>query len=288
MCLQYYVRYFPINKGKNWLIRLLWKYLSSGKYQRITCLRQVSARMQCDLSKHIQRDIFFWGTYHYEERLLDLWMKYARESQIIFDVGANVGIYSLYAACTNLQASVYAFEPTPEMSNKLIEHVELNNLENINVNEVAVGNADEAGYVHTCKGDDDSNEGMNFVTTEISNLCQPTSIRSLDSYCHEHRISRIDLMKMDIEGGEYNALLGMQNLLSKKAIGCIFMELTEWAANRYGCSTANIKKLLSSNGYLLYEINSGVLKQLNPEGVHNGEANILAFAQIPQVLNLSK
>jgi hypothetical protein len=88
-------------------------------------------------------------------------------------------------------------------------------------------------------------------------------------------------MKMDIEGGEYDALLGMQGLLSRKGIGCIFLELVEWASNRYGHSTADIKRVLHANGYRLYEINSGGLKPLDPEGVHRGESNILAFADTP-------
>lgn len=286
--LQYYVRHFPIDKGKGRLIQLLCRHLLLDKEQRLTSLSQVPIRMRCDISQHIQRDIFFWGTYHYEKQLLDLWLKRARESQVIFDVGANIGIYSLYAAYTNSQSRVHAFEPTTEISNKLLEHIKLNNLANITVNRIAVGKTDETGYVHECRGDEDTNEGMNFVTTEVTQLCQPTSIRSLDSYCNEHNISHIDLMKMDIEGGEYNALLGMQGLLAKKAISCIFMELVEWAANRYNRSTADIKRILFNNGYYLYEIDHRTLKPIQFEGIHQGESNILAFAKMPESISLSE
>jgi FkbM family methyltransferase len=285
-CLQYYVRYFPINKGKNRLIQFVWNSFSTSELQRITRLRQAPILMECDLSKHIQRDFFFWGTYHYEKELLALWLKYAKDAQTIFDVGANVGVYSLYAASVNVCAAVHAFEPTQELAKKLVSHAHLNDFRNITVNQFAIGKFDDAGFVHICKGDDGENEGMNYVTAESSRLCQPVLIRSLDSYCAEHSISRIDLLKMDIEGGEYHALQGMDRLLSNKVIKCMFLELVEWTAIRYGHSTANIKELLFSKGYQLYEIKSDVLHPINQQGIHHGESNIIVFAETPRVLSI--
>ncbi len=66
-------------------------------------------------------------------------MKLAVRSQVIFDAGANIGLYALLAAKVNPRSSIHAFEPTPSIVARLDENIRLNNLHNIKVNAVAVG-----------------------------------------------------------------------------------------------------------------------------------------------------
>jgi tRNA1(Val) A37 N6-methylase TrmN6 len=54
-----------------------------------------------------------------EEQLLDCWTRAAKDAQVIFDVGANSGIYSLAALASQPNAVVHAFEPTPEIATRL-------------------------------------------------------------------------------------------------------------------------------------------------------------------------
>ena len=279
-CLQYYVRHFPIKKGKNRLLHLLWEPLSFNRYKRRTTLRHANVKMDCDLTKFLQRQIYFWGAYEEEQTVS--WMQYARDAKVIFDIGANAGIYSLLAASVNPQAEIHAFEPTPELFADFLNNIRLNDIQNIIANEVAIGKTDETGFVHVCKGSDGSNEAMNYVTSE--NLRQsdlPTEIRSIDSYCRQNRIDRIDLMKIDIEGGEYNALLGAKGLLESRSIGCIFIELLDWAADRYGHSTSEIEQLLRDAGYHLYEYTSRKLIPVKAGATQSGDANVIALAREP-------
>ena len=73
------------------------------------------------------------------------------------------------------------------------------------------------------------------------------------------------------------ALLGAADLLGRRAIRCLFVELAEWAANRAGHSTRDIKQLLYSSRYRLYELDSGRLAEVRPETIHHGQ-NIIALA----------
>ena len=86
-------------------------------------------------------------------------------------------------------------------------------------------------------------------------------------------------MKLDIEGGEYDALLGASNMLSDKAVKRIFFELVEWSANRNGHSTIDIKRLLLDAGYSIYEVRKGRLKPLARSGTDD-VACAVAFADI--------
>jgi FkbM family methyltransferase len=275
-----YVRSFPVNKGKSRVVSLLWKPLSFGRYVRETRLRQANVRVRCDISRLVQRQLYFFGAY--EEENCDWWVRMAKQARTVFDVGANVGLYSLLAAAVNPQAAIHAFEPTGEVFDRFVVNFGLNNFSNIVPNRVAVGRTSGKCYLHLCAGSDGSNEGMNYVSSEnASRSDTAVEVVSVDDYCRTRGIDSIDLLKLDIEGGEFEALLGAERLLTKKAIGCIFVELTEWAAKRNGHSTRDIKGLLADAGYRLYLLQEGSrLRTVDSESTHNGD-NAIAFAHQP-------
>jgi FkbM family methyltransferase len=268
--LQTYVRRFPVSKGKQRLIDLSCRLLAPGRERLVTKLRQAEVQVLCDLTQHIQRQIYFWGSY--EPEACDLWVQCARSAQTVVDVGANVGVYSLLAAATNPRAHVHAFEPTPGIADIFRENIHLNKLTNIAVNVSGVGKENGHALLRQCRGVDGANEGMNFTVgaTEPeleSDLRVP--LVTLTEYCDRRGIGQIDLLKMDIEGGEYDALSGAAGLLRSQAVKCIFFELVEWSARRGGHSTADIKRLLTEFGYKLYEVRAGGLKPLPTEGADN-------------------
>ena len=274
--LQWYVRHFPISRGKGRLVSALWKPLSGGRYRRETVLRQADVRLVCDLTKLIQRRLYFWGGY--EEETCARWLGLVRESTIIFDDGANVGLYTLLAGWANSQSRIYAFEPTPEVVTILQDNIGLNGMQNISVEPVAVGDSDKMGFLRLCAGSDGSNEGMNYLASDTgAGPDLPVAVVCLDGYCQSHNIEQIDLLKMDIEGGEYDALLGARQLLQEQAIGCIFLEMAEWAAQRSGHSTGAIEELLASAGYRLYGLGPRGLEPVGPE-VMDRPDTVIAFA----------
>ncbi len=268
--LQRYVRHFPVNTGKERLVSLLWKPLVPRDGLVETRLLKADVRLTCDLGQFIQRHVFFFGSY--EREACELWVECAKRAAVIFDVGANIGVYSLLAATANSKARVHAFEPTPEVLTTFQQNVELNKLPNIIINAIAVGKQNGTASLHKCRGVDGSNEGMNFIT-ENDGL-QPEAeetvrLVSLNAYCETNGIEQIDLMKIDIEGGEYNAFVGAESLIRKQAIKCIFFGLSEWAANRNGHSTRDIKRLLLDAGYRLSEVRGRRLSPLGVAGSNN-------------------
>lgn len=118
--LKCYVRYFPMSKGKHRMVSYLWKPLSFGDYKHIATLRQAKVKMNCDITQLVQRNLYFWGGCEEE-----YWMRFARDCQVIFDVGANVGLYSLLASAVNPQSNIHAFEPTPEMADIFKDNIKL-------------------------------------------------------------------------------------------------------------------------------------------------------------------
>jgi FkbM family methyltransferase len=265
--LQMYLRYFPIRAGKQRLLNMTWRIAPSSR-DVVTTLIQARIKMACDLSQYVQRQLFFWGSY--EREMCAYWVQHTDTARVVFDVGANVGIYTLLAAnCPHV--TVHAFEPTASVANRLLHNIEINHFSNVVVNIAAVGKSTGSAFLHDCRGAGGNNEGMNFVTLDKVNVSDvPVSIMALDDYCQQRAIHQIDLLKLDIEGGEYAALLGAASLLECKAIKLIVLELCEWAANRSHTSTKDIKHLLKDVGYALYKLHRGKLHRVEDDSPEDG------------------
>lgn len=278
--LQYYVRNFPLDRGKGRAISFLWKSLSNDLTGPLEAhLTQADVRVICHLNQMLQRQLYFWGSY--EKNYCAQWIRLAQSAKTIFDIGANVGLYSLLAARTNPSAQIHAFEPTAAVNEILRTNIALNGFNNITVNNCGIGSDSGEGLLRECRGMDYTNEGMNYIAKD--NLhSQPTDraviLVSLDDYCRSNGIDRIDLLKMDIEGGEYDALCGAKNLLEGKSVGCLFVEFMGWAAKRSNHSTADLKDLLLEAGYFLYRLGKNGLLPIEREDIPESE-NVIAFSR---------
>src|SRR5580704_13125054 len=134
-----YARRFPIRRGKLRVIDCLWQTALSGRCtRRVATLKHGGFKMSCDLSEMLQRQFYFFGTYFLAEDHLRCWTAAAKGSKVVFDVGANAGIYSLAALAIQPDATVHAFEPTPEIAARLRETAKLNGLDRLYVHEAAV------------------------------------------------------------------------------------------------------------------------------------------------------
>src|SRR5690606_415958 len=105
------------------------------------------------LSEMLQRQLYFFGTYFLEAEILERWARLARRSDVVFDVGANAGIYSLVALGANPGLTVHAFEPTPEIAARLRATADLNGLERLKVHETAVSDGAGEKTLRRFRGD---------------------------------------------------------------------------------------------------------------------------------------
>jgi len=140
------------------------------------------------------------------------------ESPIIFDIGANIGLATLYFKFKHPNAKIYAFEPIPETVNILKKNTLVNNLKNVYVNPVAVGKEGELLFSYGGAGD----TGASIQNEkDTKNIIKLKSI-SLSNFIKENNIEHIDLLKIDIEGGEIEVLSDIRDTFDK--IDTIIME----------------------------------------------------------------
>ena len=206
--------------------------------------------MPCDLSEMLQRQFYFFGTYFLEEDILRCCEAAARGAKVILDVGANAGIYSLAALAIQPDATVHAFEPTPEIAARLRATAELNGLDQLCVHEAAVLNKNGQATLKRFRGELGTNEGMNFISRDLGDSrTEHVQTVCVDQFCRDHSINHIDLMKLDIQGHEHSALEGAERLIRSGHIGIIFLELN-WAKTAgAACAATESIRLLEQAGY---------------------------------------
>jgi len=183
---------------------------------------------------------------------------------IIIDGGANVGDYSLMVSRTIPECKIYAFEPVKSTFNKLMENIReyswihpiMTGLfkENCSL-EINLFTADEHSSLYDIQG-----------LPEKSNQKQTIKLIRGDDFMIEKNIDSIDFLKLDIEGAEYDALLGFENCIKSGKVKAIQFE--------YGYINITTKKLLI-DFYNFFEKNNYIVGKIFPKKVEFRKYNFI-------------
>jgi len=168
-----------------------------------------------------------------------VWRQHLKAGDLFIDVGANIGIYTIYAL--DLGAEVIACEPDPHNYQRVLEHLALNGYE-ADVLNVAV--ADKPGTLRLTQGLDSYNH---LVDTDEEGIEVPAM--TLDDIIGDRYVAG---MKIDVEGAERLVIEGAKKVLSEQRIKLIQLEWAdlEVAATLGGRNA--VADLLSDAGYLFY------------------------------------
>jgi FkbM family methyltransferase len=152
-----------------------------------------------------QRYAFWLGGY--EPQMQRLMARELRQGSTFYDVGANVGFYSLLSSFRINPGKVFAFEPLPSNVSYLFKHLELNHVENVQVLQIAISNE-----VGTANFQSERTGAMGRL--DLAGNVQ-VKVSTLDALLQSGEIAPPDYVKMDIEGLEFNALLGAKDCFQK-------------------------------------------------------------------------
>ena len=136
----------------------------------------------------------------------------AKPGMIALDVGADIGYFSLqFSKLVGNSGRVIAFEPIPKARERLVHNIALNELTNITVSEFALGN--QEGTVYLEDPFTKSRVNLNKTSGGINDI--KVSIKRFDDLFDELSLPSVDIIKMDIEGAEHEALRGMEQTLRR-------------------------------------------------------------------------
>jgi FkbM family methyltransferase len=149
----------------------------------------------------------------------------ADDNLIFFDVGANRGEYAQLLAASFKQAKIFSFEPSKKTFSLLKENVK--NINNIVCENFGFDQEERETILYT----NFAGSGLASVyQRQLSHLGvamdqeETIQLKTIDSYCATNGITKIDLLKLDIEGNEFKALLGAKKMLEAGAINYIQFE----------------------------------------------------------------
>lgn len=192
---------------------------------------------------------------------------------IVFDIGANVGTLTLPLSCqVGSRGRVISVEANPKTFSYLKGNVELNRqLKNITLLNTAVGNRSGKLYFSNISSDD-----MNKVVDKDYPNAIEISVITLDEIAKLNNITKIRLLKIDIEGYELFAFKGASNVL--KITDIIFFESWEEHFKNFNYSTVDVIELLQKEGFYIYKIDESFLIEEIPKDYISMECeNLIAF-----------
>lgn len=200
--------------------------------------------------------IYLYGIY--EPNILDTIEKYLKQGDIFIDIGANIGQHSMFAASiVGNTGKVYSFEPIPRIYNQLLDSVHLNNFDNIvEVHNIALGEKNDKKTLHISS----KNVGGSSLVEISGDEKIQVKITPGDNIISQ--LQKIDLIKIDVEGYEYETLSGIQVTL-KRYKPIIIMEFNGESYIRNGNRGDKIISLLNNLEYSLYDIGDYMKKITN-------------------------
>lgn len=189
----------------------------------------------------------------YEPTETNLVESLIKEGDTVIDIGANIGYYTLkFAKKVGENGKVYAFEPDPKNFEILKKNVDLNGYKNIYLFQVALSNriGDDLLFLN-----DENHGDHQLYRSEETRKQVKVKTETLDKFVENEIIKKIDFIKMDIQGGEFNALMGMKRTLNNNPQIKMITEFWPYGLDAAGFSPREYISNLRSLGFHLEEIN---------------------------------
>lgn len=185
--------------------------MRTGKKERILSEkivfegRKFEICLRPDADESVVAEIFKWREYKAAEDII------GKSRLPIVDAGAHIGVFSLYASALNPNAKIYALEPEKENFALLLRNISKNRLDNVRAVKAAL--AGKTGKRELTIAADSINHQLRSTGGDASlaeeGKCEKVSASSFADFLKTEHLDAVGLMKMDIEGGEYEVFEDM-------------------------------------------------------------------------------
>lgn len=204
-------------------------------------------------------EILNFGSYEKDES--SLVFQVVQDGDIILDIGANLGWYSIQLSKRFNNAVIHAFEPIYQTFSVLEKNIKLNNLINVILHNVALGNIEgEADFFYFTGGSAvASRENLLDHRKARKVGCKITTLDSIVSHLD---LQKIDFLKCDVEGSELDVIKGGFQSIGK-FLPIIYIELFHGWCKKFGYTPDDVVILLKKLGYKCFKIYNKSLVEID-------------------------
>ncbi|MGM0531524.1 MAG: FkbM family methyltransferase [Bacteroidota bacterium] len=210
----------------------------------------------------------------YEEELSDFLIENLKfeDDDIILDVGANIGWYSvLFDKMTPANVFIYAFEPDPDNFHCLTHNIQRNNRKNIIPVQKGISDKTEKKTLYLYKSSNTGRHSMLNINTQST--IEVETVKFDDFIDKEGlNINKIKFLKIDIEGYEYKAFQGGTKLLS--SVPYILTEFSPEYMRKGGLEPAKMLDLLKEYQFVPYIIENQKKVAIDDNTILNSNSNL--------------
>jgi FkbM family methyltransferase len=219
-----------------------------------------SLKIKTNQTNYLTSFIFWEGYQNFE--YTDIFIKLIKKVSVFYDIGANIGYYSLLAAWENKDIKVIGFEPASGPLFYFKQNVKINQFNNINVESLALSHKEgeivfyeirnkKYTYLkHNLGGESNAGSkttGRNFVPNKVKTT-------TLNQYVKKFENKNIDLIKMDTEGTE-SLILKHADYILREMKPIIICETL------FNTIEAELESIFKSHGYEFYNhTENGLIK----------------------------
>jgi FkbM family methyltransferase len=232
---------------------------SSGSY----LAKRANLEWRLELSDNLQRRLFMVGSY--EAVTLRTVFQLLKPTDIVLDVGANIGAFALpVARRLSRPGRVIAVEAASDTASILRRHVEMNQLHD-RVTVVETGLSDHEGEASLRVSEYGSGDlGSRTMEGGSTIVGDPVRLTTGDKLCPELGVPRIDVIKIDVEGHERFVLNGLASTFESRPPRIVVMEIVGSHQARAGGSSRALVDLMTDLGYVGRAIRYRGLSEITP------------------------
>ena len=230
-------------------LRILSFFLKITGNKRILVNLKFGFRLMLDQRDLIQREIFYNGVY--EPEITKIIKMKGSDISTFIDIGANVGYYTCLMASLNVK-NIYSFEPDKLSFQILKSNCRINTFKrDITLYNLALGGKQDSLLFNSSNV---ANTGISGFNTLIENTtCQYfVDVEKLDNIISDYQITENILVKIDVEGWEYNVIMGGVSFFSTNKNISIILE-TE-VENKVQIKNKEIEYFFTSRGYKIFHL----------------------------------
>ncbi len=203
----------------------------------------------------------------FEKRFVNLFSDSVKEGAVIIDIGSNLGYFTVLAASrTKNSGKVYSVEINTELIKHQQKQLALNGFKNVELINTAVSDAEcvlpfylapEQFYGHSSL-----KQNSTFVPEKVIEV----QCTTLDQLVSRNNIKRIDIIKIDVEGAEFNVLKGAESTL-RTFRPTIFFESADELTEGFNYTTSDLICYLKGFDYTIRQVEYGMWFAQSPSKV---------------------